>query len=90
MRIAVSEIEPAVAVIVTDCDDATLDVVMVNVAAVLPCGTVMLNGTCATSALVLLSATITPPNGAGPESVTVPVAEAPPFTCFDDRLRLCN
>ena len=59
---------------VTDFVDATVDVVMVNVAVVLPCGTETVVGTLATRILELFRATTCPPNCAGPDNATVPVA----------------
>lgn len=90
VNVAVSETEPAVAVIVIICADATVEVLIVKVAVVLPWGTVKLNGTDATRELLLFSATTDPPNPAGPERVTVPVAVAPPLTWVGDMLTLCN
>jgi hypothetical protein len=57
----------------------TADVVVVNVAVELPALTVTVAGT---TALVLLldNATTTPPVGAVPVKVTVPVEEVPPVT----------
>ena len=57
----------------------TADVVAVNVAVELPALTVTVAGT---TALVLLldNATTTPPVGAVPVKVTVPVEEVPPVT----------
>jgi hypothetical protein len=47
-------------------------VVIVNVALVLPAGTVTVDGTLAADGVSLLSDIATPPLGAGPVSVTVP------------------
>src|SRR5258707_13953531 len=55
-------------------------VVRVNVALLAPAATVTLEGTRATSVLLLESTTCAPPAGAGPLSVTVPVDEFPPTT----------
>ena len=90
VNVAVSGIEPAVAVIVAIFVDVSTDVVIVKVAVVLPCGTVIVGGTAATRMLLLFSATTCPSNPAGPESVTVPVAVAPPVTCVGDTATLCN
>ena len=87
---AVSDIDPAVAVIVIICADATVDVLIVKVAVVLPWGTVTVNGTDATRELPLFSATTTPPNPAGPERAIVPVTVPPPLTCVGDTVRLCS
>jgi hypothetical protein len=68
------------AVIVEEVGASTIDVFTVNVALVLPAGTITLGGTVAT-ALLLESMTCVPPAGAGPLSVTVPVDDcAPPTT----------
>jgi hypothetical protein len=55
-------------------------VVTVNVALVAPPGTVTLNGTLAEPGWLLARLMATPFGGAGPPSLTVPVAEAPPTT----------
>ncbi len=52
----------------------------VNVALVLPAGTVTLAGTVAIDVLLLLNDTDTPPAGAAPLSVTVPWDVLPPTT----------
>jgi|SRR5882762_1228567 len=65
---------------VTVVDAATALVLTVNVAVVAPAATVTLDGTWATVVLLLESATVAPPAGAAPLSVTVPVEEFPPVT----------
>ena len=57
----------------------TLLVVTWKVALEAPAATVTLAGTCA-AVLLLVSVTVTPPVGAAPLSVTVPVDELPPVT----------
>jgi hypothetical protein len=59
---------------------ATGIVVTVNVAVVAPAATVRLAGTVAAAALLLVSVTTAPADGAGPLSVTVPCVGLPPFT----------
>lgn len=61
---------------------ATGTVVMINVAVVAPAGTVTLAGTAATEVLLLVSVTTSPPVGAEPLKVTVPVDDAPPTGLF--------
>jgi hypothetical protein len=56
------------------------NVVMGNVALVAPDGIVTLSGTCALSGSPLLRFTATPAAGAGPPSLTVPVADWPATT----------
>ena len=69
-----------VLVIVTDVAAATVFVVTVNVAVVAFAGTVTDAGTVAALVLLLASVTATPPVGAGPVRVTVPVLLVPPVT----------
>ena len=58
----------------TDVELSTADVVIPNVALLLPAGTVTLAGT-PVAVELSLKVTATPPLGAGPLSVTVPCAE---------------
>jgi len=61
-------------------DAATARVLTVNVAVVAPAAAVTLDGTVAAAVLLLESATVAPPAGAGPLNVTVPVEGVPPMT----------
>ena len=79
LRVAV-RLTPSVAVIVVEVLLATPNVVMVKVADVLPAGTVTEAGTVAAVVLLLCRETLTPPVGAAPVSVTVPVEALPPVT----------
>lgn len=65
---------------VTEVYAATALVLTVNVVLLAPAAIVTLEGTLATVVLLLESATDTPPAGAGPLNVTVPVEEFPPVT----------
>lgn len=65
-----------------EVDTSTVDVFTVNVALVLPAGTITLGGTVAAASL-LESMTCAPPAGAGPLSVTVPVDDCAPPTTVD-------
>src|SRR4029077_15423860 len=65
---------------VTVVDAATALVLTVNVALVAPATIVTLDGTVAAAVLLLEIATVAPPAGAAPLSVTVPVEEFPPIT----------
>ena len=66
---------------------ATAAVVTLNVAVVLPAATVTVDGTVATTEL-LLSETTVPPLGAMLESVTVPVTCEPPAIVFGESATL--
>jgi hypothetical protein len=67
-------------VIVTEVLDATGEVLIANVAVVLPAATVTLVGTVAAAVLLLDSVTTAPALCAGPVRVTVPVDVFPPRT----------
>jgi hypothetical protein len=69
-----------VAEIVAEVEMRTIDVLTANVALVAPAGTVTLTGTPAAAVLLLESRTWTPPAGAGPLKVTVPVEACKPPT----------
>ena len=69
-----------VPVIVTEVVLVTALVVTVNAADVLPDAIVTLEGTVATAVLLLERVTTVPPEGAGPEIVTVPAEGEPPLT----------
>jgi len=73
-------IPPYVPEIVTEVEAATAFVVMIKVAVVAPAATVTLAGVVAAAVLLEESVTSTPPPGAGPVRVTVPVDEAGPTT----------
>ena len=66
--------------IVTDLVLVTVLVETVKVAVVFPAATVTLEGTVATEVELLERFTTVPADGAGPESVTVPVDGDPPLT----------
>ena len=72
-----------VAEIVTVTDVVTGLVVTAKLALVEPPGTVTELGTATADGLLLANGTMTPPLGAGPLRVTVPVAEFPP-TCVEE------
>ena len=63
--------------IVVEVETRTADVSTLNVALLAPAGTITLEGTLA-AALLLESMTCTPPAGAGPLNVTVPVENCKP------------
>lgn len=78
-RTAFCETALYVPVMFTLATAVTLTVVIANVADVAPAGTVTLAGTAAET-LELVSVTTTPPAGAAPLRITVPVTPAPPTT----------
>src|SRR5262249_29303499 len=82
VSVAVLVRPPNVAEMVTDVDAVTVLVVTVNVALLLPAGTVTLGGTGTVAAAVLLLASVTaaPPAGAAPLNVTVPTEDEPAIT----------
>ena len=86
VRFATAELEPSAAVILTITVFAIFVVLTVNVALVLPAGTVKLLGTVA-AALLLLSVIFAPPEGATMLSVTVPVDDCPPRTLVGFKVR---
>jgi hypothetical protein len=88
VRVAVREMPPAEAVIVTLVALETACVETVKFALVAPAGTVTVLGTVATFVLLLLRFTTNPPDGAGAVRVTVPVLLLPPTTLVGFRLRL--
>jgi hypothetical protein len=71
---------PPLAVIVTVLAEVTTDVVIGYVAVVAPAATVTLVGTWATPGRLLDRVTTSPPAGAGPFNMTVPVDGLPPWT----------
>ena len=76
LSVALTLLLPSVAVIVTGFwppPSLPVRVVITKVADLLPSGTVTLGGTVAFSVSLLLSVTETPPAGAAPFNVTVPV-----------------
>ena len=88
VRVAVAEAAPVVALIVAVVVlMIELLVATANVALVPPAGTVTEAGTVA-SLRSLASETMMPPAGAGPLSVTVPLALVPAFTVVGERLTL--
>lgn len=76
VSVALTLLLPSVAVMVTGFlppPSLPVIVVMTKVAEFFPSGTVTLDGTVAFSVSLLLSVTVTPPAGAAPFNVTVPV-----------------
>lgn len=64
-----------------------IEVVTWNAAALAPAGTVTLDGTVATEALLLDRESVRPPLGAGLSSIICPVDEFPPFTLLGFKAR---
>ena len=84
---------PSVAVIVTvflPPPNLPVRVVITKVAEVAPCGTVTVAGTVAFPVSLLLSVTETPPAGAAPFNVTVPVELAGAVTVVGFTVRFCK
>lgn len=88
-RPAVLVVAPRVAEIVALTVESTPEVFTVNDADVAPEATVTEAGTVA-QALSEESATVVPPDGAGPLRVTVPPTEFPPVTEFWERVTLAK
>jgi hypothetical protein len=80
VKAAVLEELPLVAVMVTEVEAETANVVTVNVAVVLPDATVTEAGTVAAAGLLLDKVTVIPPVGADAANVTVAWEEVPPVT----------
>lgn len=72
---------------VTDAEAVTASVDTGKGAVAIPDGTVTLTGTVATAVFPLESETTTPPLGAAPVNITVPVDSDPPFTLVGFRTR---
>ena len=78
---------PEFAEMVAEVFAVTCVVTTVKLAELAPAGTRTLAGTFAMEGLLLVRLTETPPTGAGPLSVTVPVEELPPLTVVGDNVR---
>lgn len=89
VRVAMAETLLSVAEMVTVAATATVELVTVKFALVAPAATVTLSGV-AVDKLLSDSATETPPAGAGPFRVTVPMAEVPPVTVAGVIVRLAG
>ena len=87
VRLVCAEVPLYVAVIVTVWLEMTVPAEMVNVAEVVPAGTVTVTGTDAALELDD-SETAAPPEGAGAESMTLPLTVPPLATEFEDSVRL--
>ena len=87
LNVAVFVTPPDVAVMVAEVLAVTCVVVTVKLTELAPAGTKTLAGTFAMEGLLLVRLTATPPTGAGPLRVTVPVEEFPPLTDVGDSVR---
>jgi hypothetical protein len=90
VSVALTLLPPSVAVIVTGLlppPNLPVRVVIPKVADFAPSGIVMLGGTVAFPVSLLLSVTVTPPAGAAPFNVTVPVELAGAVTVDGFRVR---
>ena len=87
VNVPLTDVAPSVPDIVAGVDAETAEVVILKFAEVAPAGTITLGGG---TALVLFDAkfTTSPPVGAGPLSVTVPVEDVPPTTEAGATVRL--
>jgi len=85
---AVTDTLPTLAVIVAVADEDTGHEVTGNVACVAPSGTVTSIGAVAASGALEDRFTVRPSSGAGPFSVTVPVACCPPVTEVGEIVKL--
>ena len=88
-RVLVFVVEPNVAEMVTVSFDACALVAILNVAVVLPAGTVTVAGSVTSEALEL-RAMMAPPEGATPVSVTVPTEGEPPMRELGASESVCN
>lgn len=90
VSVALTRLLPSVAVIVTGFlppPNRPVRVLIANVAEFAPSGTMTLAGTVALPVSLLLSATETPPAGAAPFNVTVPIELAGAVTVFGSTVR---
>src|ERR1051326_3326625 len=93
VSVALTLLLPSVAVMVTGFlppPSLPVRVVITNVADLLPSGTVTVGGTVAFPVSLLLSVTETPPAGAAPFNVTVPVAFAGAVTVVGFAVRFSS
>jgi hypothetical protein len=93
LSVALTLLLPSVAVMVTEFlppPSLFVRVLITKVTDLLPCGTVTLAGTVALSLSLLLSVIETPPAGAAPFNIMVPVALAGAVTVVGFTSRLSN